>query len=1065
MYSEEKRVYRGLSNQGATCYMNSLLQSLYMTPEFRNRIYSWQYDPERHDEKIDSIPYQLQLLFGSLQTSKSSYADTKGLTKSFGWNTKDSFEQHDVQEFCRVLFDAIEKSVQGTPEENMIKKLYEGKMIDYVKCSNCKNESRRIDTFLDLSLTVKSKFDNIYNDSIEKALYTFIKPEILDEGNKYFCGHCNSKQDAVKGLKFEELPYILVVQLKRFDLDYETFQRIKLNDRVSFPTILNANSFVGDVKIEESMFKHQEEVRGDLNKQNFDVGFKFDIDNVDKREFKVLTSKNTESIFDDFEKKPMKKDKIVKEKIIARETELRKAKQIAEIELYKKDGEYVYELFSIMIHSGSAMGGHYFAYIKSFEDSKWRNFNDSNVKEIEEKEIINVFGGEASSGWGGFYSTNAYLLMYRKIQNENLQIVEDSKIPFNITEEIKVTKADDDDERDSYNSYTFKIFYGKKDATINIKKDKTFKELTALAMKKFEINENENIRLRGYMQYYDLLQEVYDDNKLISDLGFFNYKILAVETKKIDEEWPPYDPNEIIVKVNVWTSEIQDPGLTIEEKTSNPKKIGVNKKGTVADMQKKFEEKLNIPAEKQKIFKKSYTGMSTFCEQVNNSFNLEKILATAGIYDGSTLFIEESDNTLTKSRWQQQFDIESKRCTIKFNNPNDKPNEYKYIECTHSVVLEFESTIQNLRDLIAKKLNISPNSFIMKRGGSSAMELKDPNLKLIQANLSNYSLIYVELGKPTGPNQHRYVFSMGHLARDTEKDCTCYVFYELFDRPVDDQIKVGELKAKLISVLQKRYPTLNISHNKTRIRERNSDRLSKILLDNESLNYYIMYDRKGLCLELLDKPDIQEITYSDMIILAKRWYPNTWTISDCREIIIKKYSTIDEFGKKLAEAFDIKSENVMAAKISQTWGFKRIDLKTENFYRTHNNMYGIGSMPWYINMDGTFFFVKDSDDEIRELTSDEKKKYERHTESFSISYKYEPPKEKAVKINVKNAKGTHAEENNDKGKGNDEEIEKKMMEIKIEDKDEDIEKKMEEIKIYDKDEKEDDDDVEEVRLD
>jgi ubiquitin C-terminal hydrolase len=29
----------GLANQGATCYLNSLLQSLFMTPEFRNAIY------------------------------------------------------------------------------------------------------------------------------------------------------------------------------------------------------------------------------------------------------------------------------------------------------------------------------------------------------------------------------------------------------------------------------------------------------------------------------------------------------------------------------------------------------------------------------------------------------------------------------------------------------------------------------------------------------------------------------------------------------------------------------------------------------------------------------------------------------------------------------------------------------------------------------------------------------------------------------------------------------------------------------------------------------------------
>lgn len=35
------------------------------------------------------------------------------------------------------------------------------------------------------------------------------------------------------------------------------------------------------------------------------------------------------------------------------------------------DLNYDYELFSIMIHSGSATGGHYYAYIKSFESNQW----------------------------------------------------------------------------------------------------------------------------------------------------------------------------------------------------------------------------------------------------------------------------------------------------------------------------------------------------------------------------------------------------------------------------------------------------------------------------------------------------------------------------------------------------------------------------------------------------------------------------------------------------------------------------------------------------------------------
>lgn len=50
-----------------TCYLNSLLQALYMTPEFRNALYNWEYvDGSEKDEAL-SIPYQLQKLFLNLQ--------------------------------------------------------------------------------------------------------------------------------------------------------------------------------------------------------------------------------------------------------------------------------------------------------------------------------------------------------------------------------------------------------------------------------------------------------------------------------------------------------------------------------------------------------------------------------------------------------------------------------------------------------------------------------------------------------------------------------------------------------------------------------------------------------------------------------------------------------------------------------------------------------------------------------------------------------------------------------------------------------------------------------------
>eukprot|EP01043_Picozoa_sp_COSAG02_P038583 COSAG02_NODE_2986_length_7614_cov_78.950632_1_plen_199_part_10 len=88
----------GLSNQGATCYLNSLLQSLYMTPELRAALWQWEWDEARNAAKEQCIPYQLQRLFVNLCTSEDRAVSTEELTKSFGWTGSDAFAQNDVQE-------------------------------------------------------------------------------------------------------------------------------------------------------------------------------------------------------------------------------------------------------------------------------------------------------------------------------------------------------------------------------------------------------------------------------------------------------------------------------------------------------------------------------------------------------------------------------------------------------------------------------------------------------------------------------------------------------------------------------------------------------------------------------------------------------------------------------------------------------------------------------------------------------------------------------------------------------------------------------------------------------
>ncbi|KAI6198417.1 Ubiquitin carboxyl-terminal hydrolase [Aphelenchoides fujianensis] len=219
MLDENAHKYVGLTNQAMTCYLNSLIQSIYMTPEFRNIIFKI----ERKRSPRD-IQFQLQKLFVQLQTSDKISLPTVDLTNSFGWENEGIY-QHDVQELFRLMIEALEKKWANTEHKGCIENLYKGDIVDYVKCLKCKTMKRKNDMFLDLSLAVKSDGAFFPHKSLEESISAFIKPEVLDGNNKYRCDNCDSLEDAEKGLQITEFPYLLAVQLKRFGFDYNTFHR------------------------------------------------------------------------------------------------------------------------------------------------------------------------------------------------------------------------------------------------------------------------------------------------------------------------------------------------------------------------------------------------------------------------------------------------------------------------------------------------------------------------------------------------------------------------------------------------------------------------------------------------------------------------------------------------------------------------------------------------------------------------------------------------------------------------------------------------------------------------
>lgn len=228
---EELRI-NGLDNMGATCYLNSLLQSLFHLRVLRASI--WQI------QNNSSIIYALQSIFYRLQFGDSS-VNTQRLLDSFGWSRYDAYVQHDVQELARMLIEKIEDSISSKKKqgngasENIISKLFRGEFENYISCLHVDYTSRRCEYFYDLQLTVTK--------SVYHSLKQFMGPDLLAGENKYYANDILKHQDALRGIRFIKLPPVLFIHLKRFEMSPAGIQR-KLNTRCEFSNEMNLAEFI-----------------------------------------------------------------------------------------------------------------------------------------------------------------------------------------------------------------------------------------------------------------------------------------------------------------------------------------------------------------------------------------------------------------------------------------------------------------------------------------------------------------------------------------------------------------------------------------------------------------------------------------------------------------------------------------------------------------------------------------------------------------------------------------------------------------------------------------------------
>lgn len=110
-----------------------------------------------------------------------------------------------------------------------------------------------------------------------------------------------------------------------------------------------------------------------------------------------------------------------------------------------------YDLFAVLMHSGSAMGGHYFAYIKpNAPEGPWFSFDDSAVTSLHDvNEPLKLAFGGSGAGAGA----SAYMLMYQRRQTDASAVAPTayiSSLPASLCAVVEAEDAEFQRQRQEY---------------------------------------------------------------------------------------------------------------------------------------------------------------------------------------------------------------------------------------------------------------------------------------------------------------------------------------------------------------------------------------------------------------------------------------------------------------------------------------------------------------------------------------------------------------------------------------------------------------------------------------